>query len=392
MKKIKYLIITVMIISTLFNSGCWNRRELETLVLIMGAGVDWEKDKVVLNVELLNPMRPEEMGEGKPFILQRAEGKTFFEAVRNISHYISRRIHWSHNEIVVLGLDYAKRGNREVLDFYVRDAETRLTTLMMVSTTTARNVLDTPGRLVDVSSTKIKSILEKVQGTSGYSARVNARDFLVALSSKTDQPFLPLVHYIEGPIVDEELGEQVRRDEERLSLIKVEGLAVFRDDKLSGFLDKDETRGMLFIRGDLEGGIINFSEDHSGQAHGNIEILNVKSKISPRIEGEKFFMTIDITVEGNLGEYNGQLDITDPNSLFIIGKAAALTVKGEVKMALNILMGEYELDTLGFGSAFIRKYPKKRKEIENNWEEIFPKIITNVNTKVNIRRVGHYLK
>lgn len=392
MKKFNRIIVMVIIASILLTSGCWNRRELETLTLVMGVGLDWEKNKLVLNVELLNPRKPEEMRDEKPFIIQRAEGKTFFEAIRKISHYLSRRIHWSHNEIVVLGLEYAKRGNREVLDFYVRDHETRLTALMMVSTSTARDILETPGRLERIAANKIKSIIDIIQGTSGYSARVSVKDFLVALSSKTDQPYLPLIHYIEGPIVDEELGEQILLDKERRSMIKVEGLAVFKDDKLVGFLNKDETRGMLFTRGDLEGGIINFSEDDSGESHGNIKILNAKSKLKPKIEGDKYILDIDITIEGNLGEYNGKLDITDPNSLFIIGKWAADTVKGEVEKALGKLMGEYKLDTLGFGSAFIRRYPKKMKEIEINWEEIFPNVITNVNTKVNIRRVGHYLK
>ncbi|MCL6635676.1 MAG: Ger(x)C family spore germination protein, partial [Peptococcaceae bacterium] len=86
-----------------FLGGCWSRREISELAIILAAGVDYTADgKVQLTLQIARPGSfagaPTGEGggakEGSTVWVASAAGKTIFEAQRNLAAQVSRHLYW----------------------------------------------------------------------------------------------------------------------------------------------------------------------------------------------------------------------------------------------------------------------------------------------------------
>jgi spore germination protein KC len=112
------------ILSIFYLAGCWDIREINEIGFVMAAGVDKAKDsdKFVVTVQLANPKpiaaEKGKAAQGEPIWVLSAEGRTIFEAVRELSLVSSRRIVWGHNYIVIIGQSLAENNIGPVIDFF----------------------------------------------------------------------------------------------------------------------------------------------------------------------------------------------------------------------------------------------------------------------------------
>lgn len=122
----------------LITTGCWNAREIDELAFVLGIALDKTGNGgVKITVQMAKPSTfsksPTGGGkEGKPFWVASSEGKTFFEAIRNMATFTSRRIFWSHNKIIIISEKLARSDISEILDFFCRNPELRLRTCVAV--------------------------------------------------------------------------------------------------------------------------------------------------------------------------------------------------------------------------------------------------------------------
>lgn len=139
----KILICIFMILST---TGCWNRRELDTLGIVMGIGIDKTKEpgKVQLTAQIVKPgeiKAPKKEGGGsgsdKAYWNIKSTGDTVFSAVRGFTHESSRKLFFPHNQVMIFSRDIAEEGVQKYVDFFVRDPEIRFTVWVLVSKGTA---------------------------------------------------------------------------------------------------------------------------------------------------------------------------------------------------------------------------------------------------------------
>lgn len=193
----------------------------------------------------------------------------------------------------------------------------------------------------------IMHLVEAREATSQASA-VNLQEFLTRLLSKT---MAPVASHIE---VFEENGEKK---------VRLMGSAVFKGDKLVGELDKAETRGLLWVIGEVKSGIIVVdSPGIKGKA--SIEIIEAKSKMTPELRDGKVCMKVEINAEGNLGEQMGVENLATPAAIAALEKKQAAVIEKEILAALKKAR-TLKTDIFGFGEAVHRKYPKEWQELES---------------------------
>ena len=127
-------------------SGC-SYPELYERVLIHGIGVDWTGDGYRVTVR--SSASAEDEGE-ELFV---SEGETVLQALSDLSLTTGREPFYSHNYLVVFGMDCALNGLDDCLDFFVRYYNTRPAVKMFLSATTAQEVLSTEkdGKLMKMS-------------------------------------------------------------------------------------------------------------------------------------------------------------------------------------------------------------------------------------------------
>lgn len=373
--------IILLLIVMLGITGCWNRRELDTLAFVSGLGIDKAREpgKLQLTAQIIKPgeiKAPEAGGGGKggskPYWNISQIGNTVFSTVREITLKSNRKLFFPHNEVIIFSQDIAREGVRKYIDFLIRDPEFRRLSWIVVAKDKASEVLETKTELAKLPARNIAELIKARSATSEVSA-VNMQEFLTRLMSKTTAPIASLI--------------EVSAKEKTAQLT---GTAVFKDDKLVGFLNKTETRGLLWVINEIKSGIITVNcPDGKGKA--SLEIIQASSKIKPEIKDNDIYITVEVKAEGHLGSQMCLEDLTQIPAWNSLEKRQSEAIRSEVLAALKRAR-QLNADIFGFGEAVHKKYSRLWKDIEDQWDEFFPNIEVTVKVESKLRRSGLTIK
>jgi len=370
--------IAFLLLFSLLLSGCWNNRDLTDINIVAGMGLDrMENGKVLVTVQVVEPAAIQSTSSGKgngggaqpkPVFVESYEGETVFEAIRGMLSIVHKKLFLSTTQVLILGERLSKDGIDEVMDFFQRDHEIDYEMIILV----ANGV--TPGEILrmetDMDSIPAMYIKNTVENTisRGTVKKTMLIDLIKDMSSSGRQPAIGQISKV---------GEKGAR---------TEGLAVFKDGKLAGWLDPYETRGYLFAIGEVKSAIVNVPADKGKVA---MEIMRSKGRINVAFEnGEPSSLTIKVAVEANVGEYDGRGRLDSPDNLYILEKKLGEEIKKEILMAIEKAQKKYSSDIFGF-CAYVHKYkPQYWKKAKKDWNAIFSKLPVNVQVDAKIMRVG----
>jgi len=355
-------------------SGCLGAREINDLEIVIGMGVDkGEGGQISLTAQIVNvsssgggPSSSGGGGEGKPFWNVSSKGDSIFEAVRQITHMTGNRLFISHNQAVIFGNDIAAEGLQKYLDFFLRAHEMRPTALILVAEDKASDVMDAKPETEKYPALNIAKLVE-TYGFTSHLYKVNMKDFASSLMSGTTAQIAPLLS-----IVKEEESED----------IYVSGMVVFKDGKMVGKLNHDEARGLLWVLGKVESGVLDVSlPDGKGKAI--LEIMKAKGQVTPVMEDDKIAFQIKIKAETSLSEQTTTENLATNEMFEKIQEASAEIIHQEIMAAFD-KSKEFNADIFGFGEMLHKKYSEQWKKIEKNWDEIYPTIQLNINAETKI--------
>ena len=368
--------------------GCWSRKELGELAIVLGVGVDRTPDgQVRLTLQLAKPRAfaggasgGEGAGAKEPTTWVISEtGSTILDAQRKLATRISRHINWAHNVIAVFGEEAARHGMRRYINFFTRSPQSREIAWILVAKGEAKDILETASRLENSSAQDIGYL---ARAKTGYS--VNFKDFKIMLATKGSNPIASGVELVErGVAPGPEKEKSVKHEGAALT-----GTAVFKDEKLAGWLDESETRGLLWLRGEILKGVITLPSPTGQGKVMSVEIMRGHTEVEPYYDGESVWFVVKIVVEGDLLEQQSSEDITERDVRKAIEKEMAREVEEKARLALEKAQGEYGVDIFGFGVAFHRKYPKVWTDLEDRWDEVFAGAYVDCAVEAHLRRSG----
>jgi len=381
--------LLLLIILTLVLGGCWSRREMNELAIVLGAGVDRTPDnKVQLTLQLARPAAftgGTEGGGGGSQLKQNIvwvvseTGDTIFDAERNMALKVSRRIYWGHDVILVIGEEMAREGVRNVTNFFMRNPQPRETIWVLVTKGEAKLLLESHSELEKSSAQSVGFLSRNKAGFS-----VMMKDFVMALASRGTNPAAPRVEVQklgqpQGPGMEEKLQHEE---------VGITGTGVFKDDRLVGWLDTSETRGLLWLRGEVKRGIITIPSPGQPDKMISLSIIRGNTRVDPVYDGETIRFNVTMSFEGDLLEQQSIEDLTTPEKVEAIEMEAAEDVYRKCTDALKKAQGEYGTDVFNFGEAFHRKYKKDWKELKEHWNEEFVNAEVNIAVEAHLRRTG----
>lgn len=397
----KKIVPFILIIVLFTQPGCWDQKEVERLGIVMATAVEPAPgERVRVIVQNINPSA---MGRGsggvmagggggetsKPYRNRTIEGDTIFNAIRDLSLQTPRQLFFAHNQVIIISDQLARgRGVSEIIDFFERNPEIRRTTWVLVGKGNLSTLLDEPGRVENTPAQRISGIIEERALSSQYGVK-RLGDFLEVMESHGAQPFTAIIERktnISRPIEHSETQSEGHISEPHQNLV-LSGTAVFRKDKLVGQLNPKESRGLLWVRGEVKGGNIDIVVPEEGKTV-SLEILRARTRLTPSIRDGRVFMKVEIKEESNLVETFAPLDLEKPETIERLEKLLAGAIREEVESALSRAQQEYRSDVFGFGEAVHRKYPGQWKEIKDTWTDIFPGVEVEVLVDAKIRRTG----
>lgn len=358
-------------------SGCWGRRELDTMSLVLGIGIDArENQQTLLTFQLVKPAAAtggSQTGSGsrgaETSHVVESQAWNIFDAIRNVTFHHSRRINFTHNLVLIVGEKAAKRGVREYIDLLVRDAETRPTQQVLFTPGEAAEVLKVKPHMETITAMEIQKILTNAGATSKMQP-VILQDLMEALLNKTFATTVPLI--------------RIEQREEGKGLI-MDGTAVLKGDRWVGTLTPTETRGMLWVTGGVKGGMVALTVPKGGAV--SMEIVSASGKFEPELSDRRLKMKVAVQVETNVGSMMTTQKLITPPGLAQLARQTEGVVRNEIKKTLDRAQ-TLKLDIFGFGGAVYRKYPREWKRLEPVWDDAFSGLEVEIRVKAKVRLVG----
>lgn len=358
----------IFIISFIF-LGCWNYRETGDLWMVAGAAIDWdnEDNKYVLTTEIVKPSGGKEIQMISQTISIKSD--TLFDTMRKAISVSGRRLYWAHTSILIVSDPIARRGLVPILDLLSRGGEFRSNIWIAVSReNTAKELLETKLKLYDATSLQLAEILKAQKNSSNFlnsEAWYFNKDF-------ADEGISPVLSTIKMVKSNGEFTPQIY------------GAAIFKKDKLIGYIDEMDTKGLLFVRNDLKGGVIVVKNVANTTMNVSLEILKSKTTITPQIQDENISMTINVKTYVAISEMEGSINLLSNEGLINLKNDANKTIKAQIKKIIDKAQNDFDSDVLGFGKKIQKKAPNTWKKLEPNWDETFKSLKTNVNVDVSI--------
>lgn len=397
MKRKTLTLIISLALPFFLASGCWNKVELDQRAIVAGFGLDKarEEGRLKVTVQVAKPGEikagaKSEGGAPSAVTVFTGTGYTFFDGLRNLAMVTGKKLFLSEAKILVVGEELARDDIGKATDLYERDAEPSTRNYLLIAKGEAEEVLETEMGLEKIWAYGIGNTV-KAMSAHGKAPAIEIADFLEAVESKTTAPVATAVQLVSK---GEEKGE-IKAEEDKArppKEIKVSGTAVFRNYKLTGWLDERETRGLLWVTGKIKSGIIVVPAPGDDRRLVAFEIIRAKADIKPEMKDGNLTITVEVEEEGNLGEEQpDSVDVTVPGVLRELEKRKKEAIENEILAAVSRAR-ELNADIFGFGEAVHRKYPGEWKQLEANWDEIYPTLEVNLAVDARIRRTGKITK
>ena len=376
------LIIIVIIIVVVFLTGCWNYKEINEFIIVSGLAVDYSSvdDLYIVTIELINVsggIDEQEAMSGETF---ESKGISIFDAIRNMIGKAGRRLYWSDAAVVIISESIARKGIISALDVVIRGLEIRSDIFLLVSKEdTAAEVLYTRDlRRQKVISYHLENILQAQEETSKY-FRVPTWIFVKNLYSPEINPTCPGVKLVTyNNTTFHQIGET----------------AVFKKDKLIGWLNEENTKYFLWVTDNLRGGIYSMSFEYDSSYYDVVfEIFSNQTTKQAQYIDDVLTVTIDIQTIVNINEIVLNPNVSINENIDALEKIIENHIKKKIESLVHIVQNKYNSDILGLGMTIKQDMPELWKnEIKNKWDTTFPKLNTEVNVNIKSRRSSLTLK
>jgi len=260
----RVMVMVLMLLVVVFAAGCWDLREVEDLAFVTATAVDTAPGgRVKLLVQVINPRA---LGGGpraaptqgasipaKTYRNYSATGRTVFEAFRRLTLGMPKRLFFAQDREILLTERLAKEGISEIIGFFDRGVEIRKLAHVVLVKGKVEEVLEVPGTLQPVPALRIDGIIRRQHLANRY-PEVRLGEFLRFMETEGQEAHCPVIRLGKSKTHVLKPHKPTPLAPEPPLHMRIAETALFRKDKLAGFLNERETRGLLWAKGEVQGG------------------------------------------------------------------------------------------------------------------------------------------
>ena len=383
------LLIGIIFISLLL-TGCWDKREINELAIATAISIDKKDDEYQVAAQVVLPTELSMKGGmgSSPVTLYEASGESVNEAIRKLTQVSPRFIYLGHLRVVVISEELAKEGIATTVDFLSRGWELRSDFYMIVSKERdAKEILNVQTSLEQIPANELFNILHTSEVNHSSTVGVNFFEMKTNLQREGKEGVLTGVEILGDP----KKGSSKQNVEMIVpeAKIKFKELAVFKEDKLVGWLDEQESKGYNEITNQVKSTIELVSCPDGGKV--SIHTKKYNSKIKSKATSNNPEIEIKVDIVANLGEVSCDIDLTKEKTVEMLEQEYEKEIKKDIEETIKVVQQNYQSDIFGFGAAIYKQNPQEWKKVKANWDEIFAKLQVNVEVDAQISHFGSIL-
>ncbi|HCB99975.1 MAG TPA: hypothetical protein DEP42_01950 [Ruminococcaceae bacterium] len=368
-KKILLLLMAALLVITL--SGCFDYRELNLLDIVTGFSIDrGTQGNYHLSFEVVNESGGESSGDSdgnsSESTVVESDGKTIFDAVRNAEKGSGYKLYFSHCEAIIISHQLASAGIAPLLSWINQDNELRLSLNLMISkANSAEEVLKLKSPLNSINSTALTQMLQDDAQTLSKIPQIQLYEANEELADEGVSLILPLIDH----------------DPNQKKAPQFTGSALFKKDRLVGYLNADESQYLLMTRNAVKGGII-VLRDQQGNPGGSFEIKRLSTQIVPRVQKGKAEIAAKVQIENSLGEVMSNKRFGTQGEIQAIEQESEEQVKASLQTVIHSIQEKYDVDVFGFGRTISTHEPAYWAKNAAKWDTIFKTLPVQVSVEV----------
>ncbi|MGE5675609.1 MAG: Ger(x)C family spore germination protein [Mycobacterium leprae] len=414
-------------------TGCYDRRELEEMAMVLALGLDsGQQSRYAVTAVVAIPSKMAGGkgggGEGKPTMLTTVEAPTVAGAIALLNTYIDRRISLMHLKGLFMAEDLAKESGLTVMDEFVRMREARRTIFYIVIKGKAAKFLDKMNPQLEKDPQRfIEQMTASYQRTGMIPAASQIQTFVTTVNTGYAQPLAYYAAIKEG----EEGGDKGGGDKEKGGGEKGEGggtgavsktpegkdpestrpidrqfrageiprkggpnleiigAAAFRRDRMVGALSGQEMRLVLMLQNRFRRGIVTIPDPATEDAAVSVDLRRGKpTSITVSLGGSRPKIRGVVNLEGEITGMEGvKLDYTEPENQPKLEAALSSKLEGDIA-ALVKKTQDWNADVMGFGTRVVRQYPTVAAWEAADWPNHYKDADIQIDVQVTLRRFG----
>ena len=391
MKKIKLILL---ILPIFLISGCSNYRELNDIAIVSALGIDKSENGYKMVVQVMNTKKEGQdtnsSGQQPKFTTYKTEGNTIQKMLRDTVLESPRRLYMSHMQLLIISEDLAKESINDILDWFARDSESRKQFYVLISRNDqTEEILNTLTAIETLNSKKIVDNVNTDNRFLGVAEDTTFENILSIYLNDKQEMLLPSIKTI-GPTNEGEENFNIEQSSPDTKIL-LAPMAVFKNDKLVGYLTEEESIAMSFIKNKIDTTIIEYkcnNEDYIAS-----EIINSKTKLEVSSKGKNPELTIKINGSANINEINCHYNLEDHQVINKVENMLNKKVEKMIKKSIKDINKKYNSDIYGFEDIFYKDDPKYYQKIKNHWSNgSYSNLNIKVNSNIKLLEKGTILK
>ena len=381
----KKILIIIPFILTLL-TGCYNYEELNNLAIVSAISISLNKNNQYdVIVQVVNPKKEQDSSSSNEpdFITFESTGSTLHESFRKLTKKSLKRIYGNQMQVVIIDESIAKNNLKDILDFLIREPEIRNEVYILIGKD--KDILKILTPLNNISSQNIKESIENDTKRLGCSKIITLSDLIKDYKNPNIELTIPSIK-ISGNSNDGKEEKNLEQSQTDTS-IELDGIAVFKDNKLKGYLTDDESLTYNFITNKIKNTLIKLNYNNNNE-YIITETISSKTKLIPNIKNN----TITINIKGTsaITELNKKIDIEKKENINKLEKKLNNKIEKFITINYQRINDKYNSDIYGFKDLYYKTNNKYYKRM-NNKENILKNIKIKVKVDIKIIEQGNLL-
>lgn len=369
---IKKTILILSIIFILFSfTGCYDITGIDRQYFIVSFGIDLiENDLIKLSLQIPSSSsghsESSSSAQASSYQLYSVEGQTIDECLAILNNYLNKKINLSHCSALVISEELAKKGIEPYIKTLTNNTELRHSCEIMISSSTALEVLEKVSNSGEVFSARLFDYLSSSSQYTGYTIQSTFGDFFQALDNDYYNPSC--------------IYATVDND-----TIQTNGIAIFDNSIMIGHIDVSNSISHLIVTNDLDTCTITIENPFEQNELLDLDVSLYKdTNINIDIINGSPFITLTVYPEGTIRSSGSIFNYINDSNIKKVETAASNYLEKILKDYLYTITKKYNSDIVGFKGIYQSNFLTKEEFDKIHWDEIFQDSYFNIELKTKI--------
>lgn len=370
-KSIPIFIILIVILFTL--TGCYYTKGIDQYYFIIALGLDKGNNGLLkISIQISSTSKDSSSAssssssQANSYKIYSVEAETIDEGLTILNNYLNKQINLSYCSAFVISEELAKEGIKDYFDTLSNNTELRHSCQLIISSSTAYEVLEKVGNTGEVFASRLFDYLTTSADYTGFTLKSTFGTFFQALHNPS---FEPVAIYT-----------LVSKDS-----VQTAGIAIFKNEYMVGHVNVTNSIAHLSITNELNTCVITVENPFDEKTNIDLDIdLYKDTDISIEMVNNSPYISLTLYPEGTIRSSASTFNYIDNNNITAVENSCNKYFEKIIKDYLYTITKTYNSDVIGFEGIYKSQFLTEKDFSNIHWEDVFKDSFFNVSIKSKI--------